>query len=186
LVPSIYQLDGEDYLLTTEIKPTVSYAIGKQYTLWLSYTYADNDFRQRDYDDRDGINHEVFFDDVYILANGKGFLLGGIGYEINNAKKEQFDYSRLTLRVGGSYELPHKFEVGVLGAYAAKNYAHEDPLEDKSRDDKRYKITLSLARDIYYPWLELSAEFTYTKNDSNISDYAYTRQLVGIGVKATF
>ena len=186
LVPSIYQLDGEDYLLTTEIKPTVSYAIGKQYTLWLSYTYADNDFRQSDYDDRDGINHEVFLDDVYMLANDKGFLLGGIGYEINDAKEEQYDYNRLTIRVGGSYELPHKFEVGVLGTYASKNYADEDPLEDKNREDKRYKITLSLAREIYSPWLELAAEFTYTKNDSNISDYEYTRQIVGIGLRATF
>ncbi len=180
IVPSVYQLDGEDYLLTTEFNPTFSYAIGKQYTLWLSYTYADNDFRQSDYDDRDGTNHEVFLDDVYVLANDKGFLLGGIGYEVNNAKKEQYDYNRLTLRAGGSFELPHKFDFGVSGTYAAKNY------EDETREDKRYKITMSLARAFYYPWLEIAAEFTYTKNDSNISDYEYTRQIVGIGLRATF
>jgi len=180
IVPSAYQLDGEDYLATTEVNPTFSYAISKQYTIWLSYTYADNDFRQSDYDDRDGTNHELFLDDVYMLKNEKGFLLGGIGYEINNAKKEQYDYNRLTLRVGGSYELPKRFECGVLGTYAAKNY------EDEARDDKRYKITMSLSRELNYPWLELAAEFTYTKNDSNKSDYEYTRKIVGIGVKATF
>ena len=186
IVPSVYQLDGEDYLATTEVSPRFSYAIGKQYTIWLSYTYADNDFRQSDYDDRDGTNHELFLDDLYMLKNDKGFLLGGIGYEVNNAKKEQYDYSRLTLRVGGSYEFLSKYEFGVLGTYAAKNYAEEDPIEDETRKDQRIKITMSLTRELYYPWLEAAAEFTYTKNDSNISDYEYTRQLVGIGVKATF
>ena len=184
--PIIYQLDGEDYLLTTEVSPSFSYALSKQYTIWLSYTYADNDYRQSDYDDRDGTNHEVFLDDVYILKNDKGFLLGGIGYEINNAKEELYEYSRFTIRVGGSYEFLPKYELGILGTYAAKNYADEDPLEDETRKDQRFKITMSLARELYYPWLELAAEYTYTKNDSNISDYEYTRQIVGIGVRATF
>ncbi len=186
VAPSIYQLDEEDYLFTTEVSPSFSYAVNQQWSLWLTYTYSDNDFRQSDYDDRDGTSHEIFLDDVYTLANDKGYLLGGIGYEDNTAEEEQYDYGRLTLRVGGSFELPYKLTFGVLGTYAAKTYKEEDPIEDETREDKRYKITASLSRDLYGDWLEIAAEYTYTKNDSNISNYEYTRQIVGIGLKATF
>jgi Tfp pilus assembly protein PilF len=186
VVPSIYQIDGEDYLFTTEVTPAVSYAVNQQWSLWLAYTYAGNDYRQSDYDDRDGTSHEIFLDDVYTLKDDKGFFLGGIGYEDNSASEDEYDWSRLTIRVGGSFNMPYEIRFGVMGTYAAKTYKNEDPIEDKTREDTRYKITLSLAKELYYDWLEIATEFTYTKNDSNIGDYEYTRQIIGIGLSATF
>ena len=186
IVPSIYQLDGEDYLLTTQIKPEFSYAVNKQVSLWLSYTYSSNDYRQSDYDDRDSHSHEVFLDTVYTFGDDRGYVLGGVGYEDNSASKDIYDYGRLMVRAGGSFETAYALRLGVMGSYAGKTYKKDDLIEDKQREDARYKFSVSLSRELYYEWLEIAAEFTYTKNDSNITDYEYTRQNVGIGLSATF
>jgi len=198
VAPKIYQLDGEDYLLKIEVNPTASYAFNQQWSLWLSYTYADKDYRDNDteifkdveMDRYDASSHEVFLDDVYILSNDMGFLLGGIGYEISTADENKYDYNRLTLRLGGSFNLPYEFRLGLLGSYAAKSYLEkewqDDDGDDAKREDARYKITVSLARQLYSDWLEIAAELTYTKNNSDISNYEYTRNQAGIGLIATF
>ena len=82
--------------------------------------------------------------------------------------------------------MAYALRFGVLGTYAGKAYKNDDSIEDKKREDTRYKITVSLSREFYYEWLEIVAEASYTKNDSNISDYEYTRKVVGIGLSATF
>jgi Tfp pilus assembly protein PilF len=186
LVPSIYQLDGEDYLLTTKIKPEISYAVNQQTFLWLSYTFSANDYRQSDFDDRDGSSHELFLDAVYTLDDDKGYILGGFGYEDNTASEDVYDYGRLTVRAGGSFDLAFALRFGVMGTYAAKAYKNDDPIEDKKREDARYKLSVSLSRGLYYEWLEIAAEASYSKNDSNIGNYEYTRQIFGIGLSATF
>lgn len=186
LVPSIYQLDGEDYLLATEFKPDISYDVNQQVSLWLSYTFSKHDYRQSDYDDRDGSSHALFLDTVYTLNRGKGYVLGGLGYENNTASDDIFDYGRFTIRAGGSFNLAHELRLGVMASYAGKAYKNDDPIEDKKRDDTRYHLSLSLSREIYYDWLIMSAELGYTKNNSNISDYEYTRQIFGVGLSAIF
>ena len=184
--PSIYQLDGEDYLLSIQATPEVSYTINQQVSLWLSYTYSNNDYRKSVYDDRDSDNHELFLDTVYTFDGDKGYVLGGIGYEYNDASEDAYDYSRLTVRAGGFFDLAYALRFGVLGTYSGKAYKDDDAIEDKKREDTRYNIAVSLSRELYYEWLEIVAEATYTKNDSNISDYEYKRQVVGIGLSAAF
>ncbi len=184
--PSIYQLDGKDFLFTTQVRPEVSYTYNQQLSLWLSYTFSKNDYRKKAYDDRDSDNHEVFLDTVYLLGDDKGYALGGIGYEYNDASEDPYDYGRFTLRAGGSLNLAYALRLGVLANYAGKTYKDDDAIQDKKREDTRYKITVSLSRELYYEWLEIAAEASYTKNDSNIDDYEYTRKVVGIGLSAAY
>ena len=184
--PSIYQLDDEDYLLSIQATPEVSYTVNQQVSLWMSYTYSNDDYRKGAYDDRDSDNHELFLDTVYTFDGDKGYALGGIGYEYNDASEGAYDYGRLTLRAGGFFDLAYALRFGVLGTYSGKAYKKDDVIEDKKREDTRYSIGLSLSRELYYEWLEIVAEATYTKNNSNISDYEYKRQVVGIGLSASF
>ena len=121
-----------------------------------------------------------------MLGDDKGYVLGGIGYEYNDASEDPYDYGRLTFRAGGSFDLAYALRVGVLAVYAGKAYKHDDAIEDKKREDERYKFTVSLSRELYYKWLEIVAEATYTKNHSNINDYEYTRKVAGIGLSAAF
>lgn len=186
IVPSIYQLDGKDYLLTTQVKPAVSYDVNQQVSLWLSYAFSNNDYRQSDYNDRDGSSHEVFLDTVYTLKDDKGYLLGGFGYENNIASEDIYDYGRFTVRAGGAFDLAYALRLGLMGTYTDKTYKNDDPIQDEKREDTRYKVSVSLSRGLYYEWLEIAAEATYTKNNSNISDFEYVRQILGIGLSATF
>jgi len=178
--PRVYQLDEEDYLLIYGVSPEISYAVNKQLSVWLSYTYTANDYRQEIDDERDGSTHEAFLDLVYSLRDG-GYVLGGIGYEDNTASEVLNDYSRLSLRADGLFELPLDMHFNVAGKYWKKEYK-----EDDSLDSTRYSIALSLGHSLYFDWLEIAAEYGYTNNDSNYDDDDFTRQLIGIVLTATF
>jgi Tfp pilus assembly protein PilF len=189
VLPTLHQVDGEDFLLVYQIKPEASYMINKQLTVRLSYGYLMNDYRQDDYDDMDGSTHEVFLESIrtgFGPEGKKGYFLGGIGYEYNTAEEEVHDYGEIILRAGGSFGLPFELHLGVMGNYAIKTYKEEDLIEEDTREDNRHEISLSLARNFYFDWLEIAAMYTYTHNDSNFDDYDYTRQNIAIGLTATF
>ena len=107
--------------------------------------------------------------------------MGGIGYEDNTASEVLNDYSRLSLRADGLFELPLDMHFNVAGKYWKKEYK-----EDDSLDSTRYSIALSLGHSLYFDWLEIAAEYGYTNNDSNYDDDDFTRQLIGIVLTATF
>lgn len=121
--PSIYQLDGDNYLFTTHVRPEVSYTVNQQLSVWLSYTFSNRDYRKRAYDDRDSDNHEVFLDTVYILGGDKGYALGGIGYEYNDASAGEDGTDQFS-----KYDDSGVDQVGVL----------EGVLPDGTDDRRRY------------------------------------------------
>jgi len=101
-IPYLYQVDEEDFLLTYNFKPTISYEVNKNLLVRFKYTFSNNDYRQDDYDDRDGTKHNGIFDAVF-LTKDNGFIIGGIGYEDNTADDGLYDYGKVLLKIGGSY-----------------------------------------------------------------------------------
>lgn len=180
-IPGIYQLDNEDYLLIYEIKPEISYTVNQQVSIWLSYSFANNDYRQEVDDDRDGSTQELFLDVIYSLASDRGYVLAGVGYEDNTASEEQYDYNRLIFRAGGIFNLTGDLTMEVLGTHWSKEYKEDDDF-----DSSRYRISLTLTHPCYFDWLEIAGEYAHTNNDSNYNDDDFTRQLYGISLIATF
>jgi len=188
-LPAVYQLDEEDFLLTLKFKPNVSYIINKNLLVSFKYTYSNNDYRQDDYNLRDGNNHNIFLDTVYYMKN-KSFISGGIGYENNTTDDEKYDYGKFFIKADGRFNIFEKIQLVVQGNYSKKTYEDkdefEDAIEDKTRKDDRFSILAVLSRSLYFDWLELQVEYTYTKNESNFDYYTYTRHVIGAGIKATF
>jgi Tfp pilus assembly protein PilF len=184
--PILYQVDEEDFLLVYEANPHIAYTFSKDLMSRFSYTYSANDYRQDDYNDRDGSNHEGFLDAVYYLSGEKGYVLGGVGYELNSASEAEFDYGRIKVRLGVSLELEWELRLLIMGNFSNKNYTKKDPVEDEKRQDNRYEWAVSLSRNLYYDWLRMALEFTYAQNDSNYEDYEYMRQTAGIAFAASF
>ena len=184
--PVLYQVDAEDFLLIYQAIPQITYRFSKELVGRAFYTYSSNDYRQDEYDDRDGSTHEGFLDTIYSLSGDRGYLQGGIGYETNTASEEEYDYDRLNIKLAMEYEMEWELTLNIIAKYSNKAYKNEDPFKDDTRQDNHYEASISLARNLYYDWLQVALEYNYIKNDSNFEDYEYTRQITGVAFIANF
>ena len=70
--------------------------------------------------------------------------------------------------------------------FYTKDYDNVDSNFGVGREDDKYNILLSLSRKLIYDWLRIVGEYSYTKNDSNISSYEYERNVTTLSVAASF
>lgn len=94
-------------------------------------------------------------------------------------------YTPIGVRIGGQLRLPAQI-LGFAGAsYEHRRYDGEYPLFLTTREDNqldfRVGVTWRFARD----W-SLTPSVLYTRNDSNIDLFAYTRTLAGVTVRRDF
>jgi tetratricopeptide (TPR) repeat protein len=183
-VPSYYWLDEDSYLRRHKLRPEVIWTATERLAARLSYSYNDNEYFQEE--DRDGLSHDVFLDAYYSILDERGHLFGGIGYEDNHASHSDQDYGRLTTRLGLILELPWELELGLTGRYQDKQYDNVDTFYGKEREDDQYHGAVSLARKLFYDWLSVLAEYSYTKNESNISDYEYNKSVAALCLRARY
>ena len=67
-----------------------------------------------------------------------------------------------------SYNIAENTNITVYGIYGDKKY-QDDVGDTGKRDDARYFLSVAATQQkVWFDWLNLSAEYTYTKNDSNI------------------
>jgi tetratricopeptide (TPR) repeat protein len=183
-VPSYYWLDSDSYLRRHRLRPEVVCKCNEDLSTRLSYSYYDNEYFQNE--DRDGHTNDVFLDAYYDILRKKGYIFGGIGYEDNSASHPDQDYGRIKTKIGLSLWIPWELELTLTGKYYDKNYDHVDTFYGVKRDDSQYYGSVSISRKLLYDWLNILAEFNYTKNDSNIDDFEYKRKVIGVSLIARY
>ncbi len=183
-LPSYYWADSESYLRRHQFRPDVIMEISDRLTGRFSYTYSKDDYLQNE--DRSGHSDEFSLDFYYGLPNAAGILSGGLAYEKASASHPDYDYGQLKANLGISLHLPWELNLDVSGRYYDKQYDNSDSVYSAERDDSKYNASVSLSRSLYYDWLELAAEFSYTKNDSNIKDYDYEKKVTTLSLTARY
>jgi tetratricopeptide (TPR) repeat protein len=163
-LPSFYWVDSDSYLKRHQFMPEIIWEVNEQTVTRLSYSYYDDDYP--DDESRSGKSHELFLDIFYILPGNRASLYGGLGYEDNAADASEYAYAQIKSKLGFSLKMPWKLNLDMTGKYYHKEY---DSGGEKDAD--KYSGAISLSRPVFYEWLELTAEFDCTKNDSDINDY---------------
>ncbi len=182
-IPSYYWLDSDIFLMRHQIRTDIRWNIDKNVMSRLSYTYSgDNYFEDNE---SDGHSNEVLSDIYYRIGN-KGYLLWELGYEKNSASGDDKDYSLINTKLGIMINLLWDINFAVTGEYSSKKYDNPDSDAYIKRRDNKYNGNISLSRMIFYEWLDISAEFDYTKNDSNMDDYEYERRATAFSVNLIF
>ncbi|OQX25115.1 MAG: hypothetical protein BWK80_17340 [Desulfobacteraceae bacterium IS3] len=183
-LPSYYWADGESYLRRHQFRPDIIMEISDILTGRFSYTYSKDDYLQNE--ERNGHSDEFSLDLYCGLPNAIGILSGGLTYEKASASHPDYDYSQLKANLGISLHLPWGMNMDVSGRYYDKKYDNSDSVYSVERDDSKYNASVSLSRSLFYDWLELAAEFGYTKNDSNIKDYDYEKKVTTLSLTAKY
>ena len=182
--PNYYWLDSESYIMKHHLKPEVSYKINENLVSKLSYSY----YRNKYYEDknRDGHTHEGFLNFYYRLGRRMGYLFGGLGYEDVSASHLDQYYGQLKTKLGVSFKMPFELVFNTTLKFYRKDYDNVNTIFGVTREDDKYNILVSLSRKLIYDWLGILGEYSYTKNDSNISDYEYKRNVATLSLTASF
>ncbi len=179
-LPAYYWADSESYLRRHQFKPEMIWALSSNLVSRVSYSFYDDTYLQ--HDDRSGEMHEVFLDMFYSLPNVRGNLFGGFGWEKNDASGPDYDYGQIKTKLGISLYLPWHLNLKLTGKYYDKQYENPDSSYGVKRDDGKTMGTVSLSRRLFYDGLDISAEFGYTKNDSNFNDYDYEKKVTTLSL----
>ena len=183
-LPSYYWLDDKSYLMRHQLKPEVIWKVNDNLSSRFSYSYYRNNYIQNN--DRDGHTHEGFLDLYYSIKDQKGLLFAGFGYEANTASDADQYYGRWKTKLGLSVKLPWELNLGLTGKYYYKEYDNVDSGFGVTRKDDKYYAAVSLSRKLFYDWMCIVGEYNYTRNDSNISDYDYKRNVTTLSLTAKY
>lgn len=179
-LPTYYWVDSKSFLMQHQINPSVLWMLDNYNAVDFSYSYYRNNYFTDN--SRDGHSNKISADYSHGFSEIDGYIFCGIGYEVYSASARDEDFSELRTFLGISYDIFAQMNITVYANYYDKAYDQQDLTFNIKRDDSRYFASASITQNIWKQWLNVSAEYTYTKNNSNIADYDYERNAVLLSV----
>ncbi|MDY6904566.1 MAG: tetratricopeptide repeat protein [Thermodesulfobacteriota bacterium] len=179
--PAYYWLDSSSYLMRHAVSPVVSWQ-RKDLLTELSYTYRRNN--NMDDNDEDGHTNKGMLRFAYTLPEEIGLCRAGLGYQVNSAAHDDYDYDRTDTEAGLYLNAWWDATVGVTAQCRFKKYDHADSTYSVTRDDTKYIGSLFLEKALYKDILSGTIIYEYTENDSNISDYEYRSNAIEFFISA--
>jgi tetratricopeptide (TPR) repeat protein len=183
-LPTYYWLNDESYLMRHHIRPDIVWNPVQDLSLRAAYSYYRNNYFLND--GRDGHTNEVSLDAYYSILNGKGLLSVGGLYEDNTASHPDYYYTQGKIRVALNFRIFWELDLNLSGNYHKREYDNVDSTFGITREDDRYYGAVSLGRSVFWKWLSITAEYNYTKNDSNISFFEYERNVTTLSLTAKY
>jgi hypothetical protein len=126
------------------------------------------------------------FDYRHLVDEKEINLIGEIGYEDNNADHPDEYYERVKVRGSIYFMGPWQLRFRLAARYEDKTYDYTDSFFDVKREDDRYEGSVLMAHRFFHDFLKIQTEYTFTKNDSNISYYDYERNVIGLYLTFTY
>jgi hypothetical protein len=178
------ELDGDEFLVLTQVSPFVSKLLGKR--LFLRFAYADTDKDFATNPGRDA-RADALSSDMFVFLNGlETYLVLGVRYDDEDAVDGQFDYTGHRLRA----QLSQRFALGArrltLKAqlrYETRDYAEPTLSIGERRNDDRYQLEVTAQLPIGE---RVSATFGYkhADNRSNLSSVDFDENVYSVTFRA--
>lgn len=149
-------------------------------------------YRKKDYideDDRDARNISISLGPV--LSLGRNRISATVGWENDKAREDVNTYNRGNAIVTYDRQLPFGLSCALAYWYQKTDYDEENVLFNKKRSDNVQYFITSLSKSIWHSrsWetaLQVNAGYTYTRSDSNIALYEYTKNVLSTSLSFVF
>lgn len=181
---SLYEIDSKDYLTQNTIGLQVMVPVGKALLSRFSYDYSINDYDI--YPTKDGHTNKIGADVYYTPVQGKTEFSAGISFDDTSASNADDYFEKFKTKIGLAVKAPFKIDVNLKGDYQIKNYDNTDSFYGIKREDERFSGSITFTREIFYNWLNLSAELLCEKNNSNIRFFEYKRTVSTLSLGVNF
>ena len=132
-----------------------------------------------DASDPDGQYFRGYFNQYLFLQRGRGYIRAGLGGDGSLTDGDNMDYTSFLVLAGFQYQLPWQIRFQFDFEYQDRPYSNVHTTFGKKRHDLRYFFAWELSRPIARGF-ELSGRITQLRNDSNIGDYDYDRQIFSL------
>ena len=180
-------VNEKNYLSTIALGNVNNIVLGTSHMGQLGVIYKYKDYLRPSSGDEDRTGNELvgtcgFF---WFFLENKGFLGIRYGYNKDWTEGENWEYSGHKATVSILLPFLEKFKFNVNGEVFLQNYDNTHTTYDKKREDLVYNASSSVSYEIIDN-IELQFRYTYVNNQSNISLYEYTRQVISGGVQYKF
>lgn len=182
--PSFFWLDTASYMRRQQFKPEISMRINNRLSTRFSYSYMEINHVQDD--GRDGHIDEITADGFYNYTEKGMLLFGGAAYEVSQTAHPDQEYRQSKLKLGLRTSLPLALKLNATVKYSSKRYDNVDSIINVMRNDGKYHMALSLSTRFLSDGCSIIADFSYTKNDSNINVYNYERFVTTLSLATTY
>lgn len=174
-IDGIYQrvwLGNDTYSENYGLRPSLNVALGRGVTL---VTTAG--FEKRSFDTRPGRDGERYYGGVSLrfTVEGKGVLQPGYRFSKVKANDDTEAYDRHEISLNGVMPIGERWTARVGGTLWLSDYEALDPAFGAVRSDTLWRGHLALLYEITSLRMSLTANYSYTKNDSNITLFDYDR-----------
>lgn len=178
--------DYKSFLYRNTVRPIfIIQETPKNLTL-VQYTYQNKNFEGKplfEEDNRDANNHEVGLVHFLRFCEGKHFAKAGYFYDKEFAKGNNWDYQGNKWLAGLQYTLPKDVRVNFDFEYKNYHYDHANIYFDMYRRDIYRNFAWGLSKDIgRNKNATISLQYSRTVMSSNISLYAYEKDLISAGI----
>ncbi len=200
---------GDAYLLSNALQSTLTLPESARTFTQAFVRYQYKDFKTFRDDQlgvpvnqtRDGVNWMVGVMQYWQFAEGRGQLRGGYtfdrdatgGGDVSQAQpgrptNADWSYHGHRLSVGAWYRPLEATTVQASFDYYRQNYRNANSFSFSGttvREDNVYALTGSVVRDLQ-SWLWLGFQYSFTRDQSNVAAFDYTRHIVSLTLGGAF
>ncbi|MCX8109914.1 MAG: tetratricopeptide repeat protein [Syntrophorhabdaceae bacterium] len=178
------------YQKSAGVNPTMRYMVNDKNILELSYgfminkyyTTTDNTAPRDPNEDRDGRSNSGSIGWMYLFKDGNGLLALRYTYSVNETDGRNWTYNENRFNLSFIYPLTKNFKFQFTSDAAFAKYRYDNTTFNiKRRNDtfiNSVSLTYSLTKN-----MDIIGQYTYTRDNCNISTYDYKRSVAGINIE---
>jgi len=181
-------VDGKDYLKAFGVAPVYVFTPAEGQQAHISLRFQQKDFQQPvtlPDEDRDSTEAAMGISWYWLFAQQKGFV--NARYEINREDATGNNWSYLGNRISAGILYPAgsslKLSLGIEAYLQSYENVHT------SFNVQRKDTTVTATAQALYALtrnVDVNLQYVYMKDDSNIDVYAFSKNIIGIGLYARF
>ena len=198
---------GDAYLLSNAIQPTLTIPESERTYTQAFFRYQNKDFKSFRDDElgapvnqtRDANNYMLGAMQYWRFPDNRGYVRGGYIFDTDQTGSEDgpttpgvptsadWQYTGHRLSTGIAYQPLAATTLQLAFDYYRQNYSNPNSFSPDGtvRKDNIYQLTGTVVRDIR-SWLWLALQYSYTRDQSNVDAFNYTRNIISLTVGGAF
>jgi tetratricopeptide (TPR) repeat protein len=198
---------GDPYLLSNALQPTLTIPESDRTYTQAFFRYQNKDFKSfRDNQlgapvnqTRDANNYMIGAMQYWKLSNDRGYLRGGYTFDTDRTAggdgpttpgvptSADWQYTGHRLSTGVAYQPLAATTLQLAFDYYRQNYSNPNSFSPDLtvRKDNIYQLTGTVVRDLR-SWLWLAFQYSYTRDQSNVAVFDYSRNIISLTLGGAF
>ena len=179
--------DSKNYLVTADVSNLNNFLIAPKFLAQAGVIYKNFQYLRPPHGAEDRSGNDLAWTSglFYFFSDNEGVINLRYTMDKNWSKGSNWEYLGNRASAGIVVPLLKKLKLNVQGELFLQNFNHVNTIFDKKRSDQIYSVSSLLTYEVFKN-TEIQIQYTYVNDRSNISLYAYDRQVISSAVQYKF